>query len=959
MGDFTSLLSSLARTCQDLEQIKVQHTKDHEKVSRSFEKTLLSILKQEQSILNHVEEEHRCLRDQLASIQRDNELALQNGVCEINGMVHKICNVSSQVKQALVTSSSNEIVMKQIQSVVSDIFSKKNSINIRLKKVHFAPQPLQTLTLGEIRCEEETLGFSLPSMKKKTELHWCKRARNQPALLSDETPPWEDKSHHPEGCVAGTMEDDSDQESVSTTNQSSVDLKKQHEGQRLNLSPRDLAVMEADSAALSPRVATKIWITDGKNTIQRLNKKPLGMKAMVANGDPANKACNQNISSKETIGSHRKHTFKPFQSSSKHQLRPQGFGTRKETMTKLESDILSSLEESRNQQDTNPTHEEVSITFPEHNTLFRATAAYVCEEESESSEDTVEDVETDGVRDPKACRQLVLRDSRVPSAKKQSEGEEDSRWDSMDSNSQLNEFGEDSLVSYLNKHNLESSEAQARLQTMASGIDYMRMSDEASDSLSGDFLSVPPRSCSPSESVKSSYTFIIESPKKIQTEVRSSTFSRTVSRSSNPCTRESRKRPPVITLEAEKPEIKSRQQTLTRLDGKQRPGSKIRNQRLQGNWKPVPRSSSMPYIEKLFRPHTAPLRSTRPASAKERRDSASSSSSTWSNPRSVATSTPSNAVCEIRVRVKSSQYTRKLPKTQQRPGCLSGSEPNLTDCLPHTGGEGVTKLVRQFGKFGSGRAELNLPHGISVTSGGSIYIVDYGNRRLQVMNTRGKLLQQFALETNNYFDVAVSNRGLVALTNSSKRSVDVYSKHGRLLQVLSRNWGAPRGITANYRDEFIVADMKLGTVCALTLDPSSGHQKESTVVPGFNKPYLVASNSQGLLAVSERGLDGGCCVKVLGEDWQILKVLGLRSSLGPTLYNPWGVCMDSEGGVLVVDWAQAHSIIYYPTRNPARVIVREGLSSPRGLALWQDGLLLVADSMHNCIKVFQYQEAIE
>ncbi|KAM4044328.1 uncharacterized protein ACNLHF_008325 [Anomaloglossus baeobatrachus] len=943
MGDFNTLLENLAQTCQELEQIKEQQAKDHERVSKSFEKTLLSILKQEQSILNQVEEDHQRLRDELSSIQRDNELALHNGVCEINSMVHLICNVSSQLKQALVTSRNNELVMRQIQGTVSNIFSKKNLINVRLKKVHFSPRPLQTTPLGEIRYEEQTLGLSIPCVNMRAESNWSKKATEKLVLLSDETPPWEDKLAEHEGCVEGKMDDDSDKESMSTTTyQSSVDMRKKHEDQRLDLSLRDLAVMEADCAALSPQVATKIWITGNKNTPQKINNKLQGSRAMVANEDLSKKPSTQHLTSKRTTASPRKEALQQLKSSSKC---IQASVMKKEKMTRLESEILGNVQEINDQNESKSMWEEEAqdgIVNPEQNTLFRATAAYVCEDESGSSEDIVEDMETDDVRDPKACRQLAIKDSRVPSAKKQSDGEQVTRWNSMDFSSQYSESRENSQ---------ERDTTQVTHPSPASGIDYMRMSDDTSDSLPGDFLNVPPRSCSPSDSVKSSYTFIIETPKKKQREVKSGI----IPHSLNPISRESRKRPPVIT--PERSEIKSKQRTTAVPDGTQRPGTKTRNHRQQGTWRPVPRSSSLPYIERFSRPHTAPARSTRPMSAKERRDSVSSSSSTWSNPRSVATSTPSGTLREIRVRVKSAQYSRKPLKTSlQRPRSLSRSESSLADNALDTGGDGISKLVRQFGKFGSGRAELNLPHGISATSSGSIYIVDYGNRRLQVMDTRGKLLQQFALRTKNYFDVAVSNRGLVAVTNTSDRSVEVYSKHGRLLQVLSRNWGAPRGITATYRDEFLVADMKLGTICALSLDTSSGRQKEITVVPGFNKPYLLATNSQGLVAVSERGLDGGCCVKVLREDWQLLKVLGLKSSPGPTLCNPWGVCMDSEGGVLVADWAQTHRMIYYPSRRAARVLVSEGLSSPRGLAVWQDSLVLVADSMHNCVKAFQYQD---
>ncbi|OCT96234.1 hypothetical protein XELAEV_18013909mg [Xenopus laevis] len=406
-----------------------------------------------------------------------------------------------------------------------------------------------------------------------------------------------------------------------------------------------------------------------------------------------------------------------------------------------------------------------------------------------------------------------------------------------------------------------------------------------------------------------------------------------------------------------KPKQHRRVQSAGSLPGSLHQGINRNRRTVQGTsaQKSVLRSASLPYIERLSRHRNS--RPHRPLSASDRRDSSSSASSCWSNPRTLVSSAPPGS---SRVYGRLSQNKVKSARASRgqltyKVDGFSKSESNLLDCQ-RANGEKPKGLVRQFGKFGSGRAELNLPHGLYATKAGSLYVVDYGNRRLQIMNPRGKILQQIALEAKNYFDVAVSNRGLVALTNSTDRTVEVYNKHGRLLQVISKNFGAPRGITTNYQDEFIVADMKLGTICTLILHPVTGCQKESTIIPGFNKPYLVASNSQGLLAITERGLDGGCCVKVLREDWQILKILGLKENPGPKLCNPWGVCIDSEGGVLVADWGNTHSIVYYPPKRPAKVLVSEGLSSPRGLALWQDTLLLVADSMHNCIKVFQYQD---
>ncbi|KAI5106928.1 hypothetical protein C0J45_2566 [Silurus meridionalis] len=288
------------------------------------------------------------------------------------------------------------------------------------------------------------------------------------------------------------------------------------------------------------------------------------------------------------------------------------------------------------------------------------------------------------------------------------------------------------------------------------------------------------------------------------------------------------------------------------------------------------------------------------------------------------------------------------------------------------------RLVRQFGKQGSGRSDLTLPSGVHATPQGQLFLVDCGNARVQVIDQYGNVFQQVTSPGNyhggsskscrNYFDVAVNSKGLIALSCAAERALLIFNRHGRLLQTFGGGpyiagvprdeLEAPRGVTVTQKDEFLVADIRKGTLTSLRLEPKTGSRLERTVVTGFHRPYLVtACLHTGLVAVSERGseTDQEPCVKVLGPDWNILRILGVCSSMGPVLTSPWGLCIDRDGAVLVADWAEQHRVVLYPPVGIGRKMVTEGLSSPRGLALLPNGFLVVSDSMHHCIKIYQYK----
>lgn len=53
------------------------------------------------------------------------------------------------------------------------------------------------------------------------------------------------------------------------------------------------------------------------------------------------------------------------------------------------------------------------------------------------------------------------------------------------------------------------------------------------------------------------------------------------------------------------------------------------------------------------------------------------------------------------------------------------------------------KLLREWGKFGTGAGEFDMPGGIAVGKDGRVYVADQCNRRIQVFDTQGKFLTQW------------------------------------------------------------------------------------------------------------------------------------------------------------------------------------------------------------------------
>ncbi|MBN3312016.1 TRIM3 protein, partial [Atractosteus spatula] len=558
---------------------------------------------------------------------------------------------------------------------------------------------------------------------------------------------------------------------------------------------------------------------------------------------------------------------------------------------------------------------DLAMSLDSERDLFQAVPAFLSDGESENGEEeTVIEKGTEGNHiksSPHSSRALVLLSSRCPSARQEGalEGSKQSLEDEQDPKTGIRDSAISRSCLDLSPRYRSPSHVSLSLEDPAVGA-Y------------GD----TGRPASPADSIDSSYTFIVSSPRDYTIPIRSSGVDLRLSKSTFDL---SRRGPPLIEG-----------------SGRDEVGQRRVNRKCL--------SSASSSLRRL-------------SNGNETKDLCSTGFKISMSVIDVSSAPSKRGSAGLKLRAFHSA------REQQQGSGMGGKGDKVEQTvIKEEGREGQKqgRLVRQFGKFGSGRAELSLPSGLHAMPQGQLYVVDCGNARVQVTDARGNILQQVSTQGtegstarrhHNYFDIAVNGKGLIALSCAAERALLIFNRHGRRLQAFGGGGDeleAPRGVAVNQRDEFVVADTRRGTLTAFQLEPKTGRKLERTVVPGFCKPYLVAASlTTGLVAVSERGSEtsGAPCVKVLDPSWSTIRILGINAGLGPVLSCPWGVCIDTDGDILVADWAKEHKVLLYPSQGTGRSIITEGLSSPRGLALLPDGHLVVADSMHNCIKIFQYK----
>jgi sugar lactone lactonase YvrE len=240
------------------------------------------------------------------------------------------------------------------------------------------------------------------------------------------------------------------------------------------------------------------------------------------------------------------------------------------------------------------------------------------------------------------------------------------------------------------------------------------------------------------------------------------------------------------------------------------------------------------------------------------------------------------------------------------------------------------EFLRQWGQIGTGPGQFRLPDGLAVDSGGSVWVADRDNNRIQKFSWDGKVepfpafkrthLTSARGHFNLPYGVVVNGLGEIYVADTHNHRIQMFTPEGKLI----RTWGGkgkapgqfdtPRGIALDVFGNVWVADHTNHRIQKFSWDGkvlgvfgANGGDGTPGSGPGqFFEPRGLASDSEGNMYVAEMVNHR---VQVIGNDGHFIRMWGKGGTGGYEQVGtgfgefrlPYQVAIDANGLVWVTD----------------------------------------------------------
>jgi sugar lactone lactonase YvrE len=147
------------------------------------------------------------------------------------------------------------------------------------------------------------------------------------------------------------------------------------------------------------------------------------------------------------------------------------------------------------------------------------------------------------------------------------------------------------------------------------------------------------------------------------------------------------------------------------------------------------------------------------------------------------------------------------------------------------------KVIHQFGEYGTGPGQFNLPAAIAIDRQGRLYVNDTMNFRVQVFTPEGKFVTQFgeAGDASGYFNrpkgLSLDSEGHIYITEAMFSTVQIFDLEGHYLLSFGKSgpgpgeFYIPAGITIDDSNRIYVTDTFRGRVQVFQYLPEKESQR--------------------------------------------------------------------------------------------------------------------------------------
>ena len=243
--------------------------------------------------------------------------------------------------------------------------------------------------------------------------------------------------------------------------------------------------------------------------------------------------------------------------------------------------------------------------------------------------------------------------------------------------------------------------------------------------------------------------------------------------------------------------------------------------------------------------------------------------------------------------------------------------------------------IRQFGKEGNKKGELNCPSGLALYKNESIYITDTNNHRIQIFSISGKFVAEFGNGKISYpHSIALSDKWVFVGDYIMSAVLKFQITNNKFICQSSKGeLNFPSGITADTNGDLLVADSENHRIAVLNSDLKLVGQigKDKLQYPSDVK--INNNNNNNILVADKNEFNN---IHVFTKSGEMIRSFIKLDKVAGNIY----FCFDLNNNIIVSDFLYGSIQIFTNNGLFIHKIVCE--NSPKGTAVDNNNNIICA-----------------